>query len=403
MTQTRDTKFELKLSNAFGSQVSMTPLLTADRMGRRIHGVDLSQHLSPEQAALLIDLFDEYQVISFPSQDQQDFQVTSLERLANHFGAPIPHPKNFANYAEYHTQGSALRLLPKHQQASSRCNAAFPNQITCAEGANSPAVYIVTNLPGSGEHCEEQLVGGLHWHTDIEFEPIPLSTSMFYVQSAPKTRSGPLNTWVPNIKREAGFYHPDSSPELMQRREKLPLNGETAYADTAAAFSDLPASEQSKLENVVLRRRVRMTDPGWLVPLVYTNPRTQKKSLHSPIWASRGNNIAPAQVEGMTLEESRHFLDRLETHILDPKYRYDHAHQPGDVTIWSNFSTVHNAPPAKSVINSPDDARLMYRISCKGSPSHELPQADSEAWISEHISPPYRTTENIIRVNTERS
>ena len=257
MTKTRDTEFELKLSNAFGSQTSMTPLLTADRMGRRIHGVDLSQHLSPEQAALLIDLFDEYQVISFPSQDQHDFQVTSLERLANHFGAPIPHPKNFANYAEYHTQGAALRLLPKHQQASSRCNAAFPNQITCAEGANSPAVYIVTNLPGSGEHCEEQLVGGLHWHTDIEFEPIPLSTSMFYVQSAPKTRSGPLKTWVPNIKREVGFYHPDSSPELMQRREKLPLNGETAFADTAAAFSDLPASEQSKLENVVLRRRVR--------------------------------------------------------------------------------------------------------------------------------------------------
>ena len=189
MTKTRDTEFELKLSNAFGSQTSMTPLLTADRMGRRIHGVDLSQHLSLEQAALLIDLFDEYQVISFPSQDQHDFQVTSLERLANHFGAPIPHPKNFANYAEYHTQGAALRLLPKHQQASSRCNAAFPNQITCVEGANSPAVYIVTNLPGSGEHCEEQLVGGLHWHTDIEFEPIPLSTSMFYVQSAPKTRS----------------------------------------------------------------------------------------------------------------------------------------------------------------------------------------------------------------------
>ena len=75
----------------------------------------------------------------------------------------------------------------------------------------------------------------------------------------------------------------------------------------------------------------------------------------------------------MTLAESRHFVDQLEMHILDPKYRYDHIHQPGDVTIWSNFSTMHNAPPAKSVINSPDNARLMYRISCKGSPRYELP------------------------------
>jgi alpha-ketoglutarate-dependent taurine dioxygenase len=96
-------------------------------------------------------------------------------------------------------------------------------------------------------------------------------------------------------------------------------------------------------------------------------------------------------VEGMTLVESRLFLDQLEMHILDPKYRYDHIHQPGDVTIWSNFSTVHNAPPAKSVINSPDDARLMYRISCKGSPSYELPRGDSKAWIDEHISPPYQS------------
>ena len=391
MKNTSDKSFEQKLLNVFGSQASMTPVLSADRMGRRIRGVDLGQPLSREQATVLLALFDEYQVISFPAQDQYGFQVTSLERLANHFGAPIPHPKNYANYAEHHKQGAALKLLPEHQQASSRCNAAFPNQITCAEGANSPAVYIVTNLPGSGKHCEEQFVGGLHWHTDIEFEPIPLSTSLFYVQAAPKTRSSPLNTWVPDIKRKAGFYHPDSSPKLMERREKLPLNGETAFADTAAAFTDLPCSEQIALEKIMLRRRIQMNDEGWLIPLVYTNPRTQKKSLHSPIWASRGDHIAPAQVEGMTLAESRHFLDQLEMHILDPKYRYDHAHQPGDVTIWSNFTTVHNAPPAKSVINSPDDARLMYRISCKGSPSLELPRGDSNAWIDQHISPPYQS------------
>ena len=72
----------------------MTPLLSAERMGRRIHDVDLSQPLSGEQAKLLIELFDEYQIISFPAQDQNGFLVTSLERLANHFGAPIPHPKN---------------------------------------------------------------------------------------------------------------------------------------------------------------------------------------------------------------------------------------------------------------------------------------------------------------------
>ena len=136
MTQTRDTKFELQLSNAFGSQTSMTPLLTADRMGRRIHGVDLSQPLSPEQAAFLIDLFDEYQVISFPAQDQHGFQVTSLERLANHFGAPILTQRTSPITPS--TTHMRTTTLPEHHQASSRCNAAFPNQIACAKEQTAP-------------------------------------------------------------------------------------------------------------------------------------------------------------------------------------------------------------------------------------------------------------------------
>ena len=179
--------------------------------------------------------------------------------------------------------------------------------------------------------------------------------------------------------------------ELNERRLALPLNGETAYADTAAAFGDLPEEKRCELENTMVRRRLKKNDEGWLVPLVYTNPRNGVKSLHSPIWASRGKNIAPAQVEGLSPEESRLFFDDLEKHCLDPKYRYDHVHQQGDVTIWSNLATLHNAPPAKSVINSVEDARLMYRISCKGEPSYTLPRKDSEVWIESNITPPYQS------------
>ena len=220
---------------------------------------------------------------------------------------------------------------------------------------------------------------------------MPLSTSMFFVQNVPTTRDALGGTWVPNTLPEAGYYHPYSPAELMQRRLSLPLNGETAYTDTAAAFADLPLERQAELEQVMLRRRLRKGDPGWLIPLVYTNPRTGRKSLHSPVWASRGKNIAPVEVEGMSEQASREFLDQIEAHVLQPKYRYDHVHQPGDITIWSNFSTLHNAPPAKSVINQPEDARLMYRISCKGEPSYSLPRQDSDAWVEANILPPYRS------------
>jgi len=387
----------LALREQFGRETEITPLIAEDRMGRRIHGVDLTRELSATQAELMVSLLDQFKIITFPDQNRASFRVGDLERLANHFGAPIPHPKNYANYIEFKKKRVPLRLLPRDEQTASRCDQAFPEAIQCRPGADSPAVYVVTNLVGSGAHREEETVGGLHWHTDIEFEPIPLSTSMFYVQSVPSTRNGIEGTWVNDQPREEGFYHPESSAELMARRNKLPLNGETAYADTAAAFADLDAAKQAELESVLVRRRLRVGDEGWLIPLVYQNPRTGEKSLHSPIWASRGKNIAPVEVDGLSADESRAYLDELEAHILQPKYRYDHQHTPGDVTLWSNFSTVHNAPPAKAIINDPNDARLMYRISCKGEPCYSLPRTDSDEWIDRNISPPYRSPEALIK------
>lgn len=392
-TATSFTSFDQELNRLFGSAASSTPLASDDRMGRRIHGIDLTVPLSEEQAQLLVALLDRFSIISFPDQGRPSFKLRYLERLANHFGAPITHPKNYANYIEYKKNKAPLELLPRQKQTATLCNQAFPDAIRCIDDADSPAVYIVTNLPGSGPDQQEQLASGLHWHTDIEFEPIPLSTSLFYVQRAPTTRDSAGGTWVPDIQPDAGFYHPDSSQELTRRRLALPLNGETAYADTAAAFADLPQAKQAELEQTLVRRRMRAGDPGWLIPLVYANPRTGTKSLHSPVWASRGKNIAPVEVDGMSVRESREFLDEIESHVLDPKYRYDHVHTPGDITIWSNFSTLHNAPPAKRTIKDPQDARLMYRISCKGEPSYSLPRRDTDSWIETNILAPYRSPE----------
>lgn len=384
------TAAEAKLKRFFGNQVSVSCLMDEASMGRRISGVDLTQNLSVEQAALMVELLDTFSVLTFPDQNQAQFKVRYLERLSNHFGAPIPHPKNYANYMAYQRGEEPLRRKPLADQTATRCSNAFPGEVTCLEDAESPAVYIVNNLVESGPDKEEQIASGLHWHTDIEFEPVPLSTSLFYVHTVPSRRDHD-GKWVPNQLPAKGFYHPESDTELTERRLALPLNGETAYTDTAAAFRDLPEEKRLELEGTMIRRRLRKGDEGWLAPLVYTNPRNGVKSLHSPIWASRGKNIAPAQVEGLSPEASRSFFDELEKHCLDPKYRYDHVHRQGDVTIWSNLATLHNAPPAKSVINSAADARLMYRISCKGEPSYALPRGDSEEWLESNITPRYES------------
>lgn len=382
---------EVQLRRLFGQQVTIAPLSSEDRMGRRVNGIDLSHGMTAAQAASLVLLLDRHRIISFPGQDQHGFVVSDLERLANHFGAVIPHPKNYANYITYKKEKVPLQLLSADDRTSTMVNQAFPGEIECIEGADSPAVYIVTNLVGSGPDAIPVATGGQHWHTDIEFEPIPLSTSMFYVQRTPTSRDDSTGTWVSNPQREPGFYHPESPERLAELREQLPLNGETAYADTEAAYAALPPERQRELDGVMVRRRLRPGEPGWLVPLVHTNPRTGAKALHSPVWASRGTRIAPVEVDGLSEDESREFLDRLEEHSIQPQFRYDHAHTPGDVTIWSNFATLHTAPPSKRIVDDPADARLLYRISCKGEPSYELPRQDGEEWIEHNIVPPYRS------------
>ena len=98
----------------------------------------------------------------------------------------------------------------------------------------------------------------------------------------------------------------------------------------------------------------------------------------------------------MTMERSRAFLDRLEAHVLQPAFRYDHLHMPGDVTIWNNFMTLHNSPPIKANISSIDDARLLYRLSSKGEPALSLPRRDDPKWLETHIAGGYATPQEII-------
>jgi hypothetical protein len=63
-------------------------------MGRSVHGVDLTQPLTPKQAKLIVGMLDDDNDVSFAGQDQSSFSASHLEQLAHHFGASIPDPKN---------------------------------------------------------------------------------------------------------------------------------------------------------------------------------------------------------------------------------------------------------------------------------------------------------------------
>jgi taurine dioxygenase len=44
---------------------------------------------------------------------------------------------------------------------------------------------------------------------------------------------------------------------------------------------------------------------------------------------------------GLPLDESEALLNDLWQHAVQPSNVYEHSWQPGDVLIWSNYSTMH--------------------------------------------------------------
>lgn len=395
-------RLEQNLHALFGSATTCETALGPSGLGVRFTGIDLCNRLSEEQAAFLLDALAYFRIVCISGQDLERFSLAHFERFANHWGALIPHPNNFLRGGKHgQSDGDsdgAIEFLPFKERRVAAANQTFPEQLQCLPH-ESPTVLLTSNFSGpSGEGEIKTGVGG-SWHSDIEYEPLPIYVSMFLAHHMPTARTAPGGSWLPTPDvTDPTPYYEDSSPELTRLRKTLPLNAETPFADTAAAFSALPMEEQTRLEKMQVRRRLNEGDEGWLAPLVRTNPRSGIKSLHSPIWASRPRVRPAIEVDGMSMDESRALLDQLEAHVLQPQFRYDHLHVPGDVTIWDNYMTIHNTPPMKSNIRSIEDARLLYRLSCKGDPTLSLPRQDPQAWLDEHIPGGYTTPPEIINL-----
>ncbi|MEE2659183.1 MAG: TauD/TfdA family dioxygenase [Candidatus Latescibacterota bacterium] len=391
---------QARLRTHFGDSVACQGPLSDSGSGLRITGVDLCRSLNVDQVEVLLDALSQFRIVCIAGQDLARFSLAHFERFANHWGAPVPHPNNFMRggkpaQSDGDTEGP-IELIPFGRRTFTAVNSAFPDQLQCLPH-ESPTVLVVANFRGRGG-TEVGLTHGGSWHTDIEYEPLPIYVSMFLCHYAPTAREETGN-WVPSPDDDLAPYLEGSDAQLMRLRKALPLNGETAFADTAAAFDALPVEQQRKLEGVRLRRRLNEGDEGWLAPLVRTNPRTGIKSLHSPIWASRPRVRPAVEVDGRTMEESRAFLDRLEAHVLQPRFRYDHPHVSGDVTLWDNYMTLHNSPPIKVDIQVVEDARLLYRLSCKGEPSLTVPRQDPPDWLAAHIAGGYRTPDEIVDIS----
>ena len=94
----------------------------------------------------------------------------------------------------------------------------------------------------------------------------------------------------------------------------------------------------------------RAAKPPVSHPIFMTHPITGKKVLYAnPGYSMRINELPEA--------ESTEILEFLFKHQLQEKYQYRHRWSVGDVLMWDNMGTLHNAVPDYR----PDEHRYIKR------------------------------------------
>lgn len=187
----------------------------------------------------------------------------------------------------------------------------------------------------------------------------------------------PLESPSADYIRGAFYWHIDGSMldipiglAILTGRRLSSSGGQTEFANTYAAYEDLPAADKEAIEGLkvvhLMEASQRYVTPeptyeqlkDWqrfsprTLPLVWTH-RSGRKSL---VLGSTASHI-----EGMDLREGWALLTRLRDWATQPQFVYRHEWTVGDMVIWDNSGTMHRALPYAL-----SSGRMMHRTQIAG-------------------------------------
>jgi taurine dioxygenase len=274
---------------------------TGEALGAHIFGVDLSKPVSDGDFKTILRALGEHGVIVFP---RQKIETEDLARFGKMFGDL---EVNVANL--YHE--------PDH-----------------------PEVMILSNMKKDGKPIG---LGdaGQGWHTDMSYSKDIALANVLYAMKVPMRDGRPLgDTQFRNM--HAAY---DRLPDDIKKR----VEGRTATHDFIK-FWDMMRAKPGSTRGPLTPEQRRQKPPV-SQPIVQTHPITGRKILYcNPGYAMF--------IDGMDKAESDELLAYLFKHQEKPEFFYAHKWTEGDVLMWDNIGTVHNAIPDYR----PDEPRYMRRI-----------------------------------------
>jgi taurine dioxygenase len=289
-------------AESFANEDTSMRIIPNNGTGARVLDADLSRPLNAADFDALLQALGRHGVLHIPGQD---IEAPALSAFGSRFGTL---EVNVANM--FHA--------PSH-----------------------PEVMILSNKKDANGKPIGLGDAGQGWHTDMSYSSEIALANVLHAKEVPL-------------------------------RDGVAL-GATQFLDMHAACADLPAEIRARIEG---RRalhdfekfwdmvRVR---PGSLRPPLTPEQRAKKPPVWQPIIRRHpitGRDVLycnpgyATRIEGLEAAESVAILEFLFRHQMQAKYLYSHAWAAGDVLMWDNIGTIHNAVADYAA----DEPRYILRV-----------------------------------------
>jgi taurine dioxygenase len=182
---------------------------------------------------------------------------------------------------------------------------------------------------------------GQGWHTDMSYSKDVALANVLYAIKVPVRDGRPLG--------DTQFRNMHAAYEDLPEDIKVRLEGRTATHDFAK-FWDMMRARPGSIRGPLTPEQ-RAKRPPVQQPIFRTHPITGRTILYcNPGYATR--------IDGLAESESNDLLEFLFAHQAKDKYFYAHRWTEGDVLMWDNIGTVHNAVPDYRA----DEPRYIRRV-----------------------------------------
>ena len=273
---------------------------TGRTLGATIEGLDLSHPLDAETLKPVMQALGRYGVLRFPAQTIDAAQLKAFS-----------------------AQLGDLEI----------------NVAGAFQEPGLPEVMILSNMVENGKPVGLS-DAGQDWHTDMSYSRQIAFANVLYGMRIPHRDGKPLGS--------TAFCNMHAAYDDLPAELKTKLDGMTVLHDFAKFWDKMRQREGSR--RGPLTEAQRQAKPPVSHPIFLDHPLTGRKVLYAnPGYSMRINELPQ--------RESDEILEFLFAHQTKPEYQYTFEWTEGDLLVWEDFGTIHNAVADYR----PDEPRLIKR------------------------------------------